>query len=272
MFRISCFADEISPDLEVQIKTMKELNIKYVELRSVWEKNVLGLTDAEASRLKTIFDKSGIQVSSIGSPIGKVDFDADLGVLLEQMYRAIELAKLFGTHYIRIFSFYLNGQTFESAKLEIIKRLNLLTDIAKRNDIVLLLENEKRLYGERSEHCHELYKAIDSPHFLGVFDPSNYVFAGEEPFECLKRVHRYIEYMHIKDSVRETGEIVYAGEGDGAVEQILDFLRYQDGMFLSIEPHLKPEGLRVGLNSIELFKKDYKALTAILDRLEIAYA
>ncbi|MDD4745335.1 MAG: sugar phosphate isomerase/epimerase, partial [Eubacteriales bacterium] len=72
MFRISCFADEIAPDLNEQAAVMRRNDIRYAELRSVWNKNVLDLDDDELDRVKRVFSEHGIQVSSIGSPIGKV--------------------------------------------------------------------------------------------------------------------------------------------------------------------------------------------------------
>ena len=47
MIKLSGFADEISPDLSVQLDTLDSLGIKYLELRGVWNKNVLALTDKE---------------------------------------------------------------------------------------------------------------------------------------------------------------------------------------------------------------------------------
>lgn len=52
MFKISCFADEISSDIYEQIEVMKRNNIKYVELRSVWNKNVLELNDIELNTVR----------------------------------------------------------------------------------------------------------------------------------------------------------------------------------------------------------------------------
>lgn len=271
MFRISCFADEISKDLDVQIQIMKELGIKYLELRTIWEKNVLQLTLAETKKLKGILDENGLKVSSVGSPIGKVDLDFDFEEHLLSLYKAIAIAKILETKYIRIFSFYLNGREIDACREKVIRKLSVMAGIAAQNGVVLLMENEAGIYGEASPHCQELYEAIDHPCLRGVIDPSNYVVAGEEPFESLKRVHRYIEYVHIKDSIKGTGEIVVADTGDGQMQQVLDFLRYHEDMFVSLEPHLAEAGVSKGFSGEELFRQDHAALTALLARLNIAY-
>ncbi len=271
MFRISCFADEISPKLEQQLQVMHELDIHYLELRTVWDKNVLQLSLDEARRLKQIFDENDVHVSSIGSPIGKVDIDCNFEEYLERFDHAITLAKIFETPYIRIFSFYHGEHSLDECRQKVLSRLRIMLDIAKRSGVVLLMENEAGIYGQKSVRCQDIYEQMHDMSFLGVIDPSNYVVAGEDPMDSLRRVHRYVEYVHIKDSIHGTGEIVVAGKGDGKIEEILDFLRYHEGMFVSLEPHLREAGANRGFSGIELFRMDHAALTALLQKLGISY-
>ena len=271
MFRISCFADEISPDLIEQVRVMKSLGIKYVELRSVENKNVLDLTDDDAKRIKEVFDENGITVSSIGSPLGKVDIDCDFEAYLEKVRRAIALAEFFGTKYIRIFSFYHEGKTLEECRGKVMERLSLMLGVAKKSGIVLCHENEAAIYGEKGNECRDICVTLRDENFRSVLDPANYVLANERPYECLKQTHEFIEYLHIKDAITKTREIVPAGEGDGQVSEILDFLRYHDGMFLTLEPHLAVAGKMRGFSGEELFGTAYRALTGILQKLGIKY-
>ena len=270
MFRISCFADEISPDINDQIRVMKSLGIRYVELRSMWDKNVLDFSDEEAQKIKKLFDENGISVSSIGSPLGKVDIDCEFETYLEKLYRAIELAHFFGTKYIRIFSFYHEGKTLGECREKVMKRLTVMLGIAKREGIVLCHENEANIYGESSDGCRDILVTVNDENFRAVFDPSNFVFASEHPFESLKKVHNYVEYVHVKDSILG-GEIVPAGKGDGDVREVLDFLRYHDGMFTTLEPHLSLAGSMRGFSGEEQFGIAHKALTGILDELGISH-
>ncbi len=270
MFRISSFADEISPDINVQIKVLKDLGIKYVELRSVWDRNVLDLTDGEAAEVKRVFDENGIAVSSIGSPLGKIDVDDDFEAHLEKLYRAIWAAKFFGTGYIRVFSFYHKGKTFAESREKTMRRLEVMTGVAKRHGVILCHENEAAIYGEKGAENQELLEHMNDANFRAVLDPANYVLAGERAYECLMREHNFIEYLHIKDA-HFGGEICPAGRGDGQVMKVLDFLRYRDGMFLTLEPHLSLAGSMRGFSGPELFKVAHDALTELLDELEIEY-
>ena len=72
MWTLSGFADEISPDLDEQVALVTRLGLRYIELRSAWDVNVLDLDGDQLRRVKTTLDDAGLGVSSIGSPIGKI--------------------------------------------------------------------------------------------------------------------------------------------------------------------------------------------------------
>jgi 3-dehydroshikimate dehydratase len=106
MIRLSAFADEISPDLDEQIAVLSLEHIHFLDLRGVWNTNVLDLTDQQVARIKETLDAQGIGVAAIGSPIGKVPIDSSFDEHLHHFERAITVAHAFQTPYIRIFSFY----------------------------------------------------------------------------------------------------------------------------------------------------------------------
>src|SRR5919108_368942 len=106
MIRLSAFADEISPDLNEQIAVLRSENIHYLDLRGVWGTNVLDLTDQQVATIKQALASGGIGVAAIGSPIGKVPIDSAFDEQLQRFERAITVAQMLSTRYIRIFSFY----------------------------------------------------------------------------------------------------------------------------------------------------------------------
>ncbi len=55
MIRLSAFADETSADLNEQIAAIRSENIHFIDLRSVWDTNVLDLTDRAGSILSHSF-------------------------------------------------------------------------------------------------------------------------------------------------------------------------------------------------------------------------
>ena len=73
MWTLTGFADEISPELDEQVNTLAEESISYMELRSVWNTNVLDLTDKELRKVKSAAAERGIGISSIQRVAMKMD-------------------------------------------------------------------------------------------------------------------------------------------------------------------------------------------------------
>ncbi|MBN1581298.1 MAG: sugar phosphate isomerase/epimerase [Anaerolineae bacterium] len=271
MVTLSGFADEISPDLAVQLDTLESLNIKFMELRGVWGKNVLDLTDEELDQVKTALDERGVGVSAVGSPIGKAPIDNDFEAYKERVQRAIDVANKLGSHYIRMFSFYCNDRNTD--RDEVMRRIQEMVDMAAAGGVVMLHENEKHIYGETAVQCQDLHQTIMGDAFRATFDPANFVQAGVKPFdEAYPLLKPYIEYFHIKDAMMDGGRVVPAGEGDGQVRELMAAAKETgyDG-FLSLEPHLQVAGHSSGFSGPELFATAVKALCTILDDLGIAY-
>ncbi|HUW58607.1 MAG TPA: sugar phosphate isomerase/epimerase family protein [Planctomycetota bacterium] len=274
MIRFSAFADEIGPDLDEQLKTLASENVKFIELRGVWGKNVLDLTPDEVKRVKARMDGEGFQVSSIGSPIGKIRIDEDFDVHLDRFKHAVELAKTFGTRYIRLFSYYPpEGGDIRAHRAEVMRRMGEKVKVARGADVVCCHENEGRIYGEGPKECLELIREFDSPHLRNIFDPANYVVAGYHPFDdCWGLLKDVTEYFHIKDTVMSTKEMVPAGEGDGQIPEVLaDAVKRGFDGFCTLEPHLKKAGQFSGETGPKLFIRAIRALKKVCDDIGADY-
>src|ERR1700678_4337387 len=106
-FILSGFADEISPEPGVQLETLAAESIRHLELRSAWSVNVATLTDAQLAAFRQQIKDAGVRVSAIGSPIGKIGIGEPLAPELERMRRIADVAGLFGTPIVRVFSFFI---------------------------------------------------------------------------------------------------------------------------------------------------------------------
>lgn len=240
-FTLSAFADEIDPSLQKQIEVLKRNDVSYIELRSIDGKNVSDFSNDYAQEVKKIMDGSGIGVSAIGSPIGKIHFGDDFNAHFDKFKHVAELAELFGTKYIRLFSFYPPaGKDIVPYREEVISNLQKMVDYVKNSDLVLLHENEKDIYGDVASRCLDVLSAVNSPKLRATFDPANFVQCGQKVFpEAYDLLKPYIEYVHIKDAMFDSGKVVPAGHGDGEVKKLLDALKKDNfNGFLSLEPHL----------------------------------
>ena len=70
-FPIAAITDEFSPDIEIATRSMAEIGMTGAELRMVFGKNILDLTDEELDRAIAIVRGKGLEIISISSPILK---------------------------------------------------------------------------------------------------------------------------------------------------------------------------------------------------------
>jgi sugar phosphate isomerase/epimerase len=239
---MTCFADEISADLDEQLQVLKQEGLRYLELRNVWDTNVLKLSEEQMERVRSKLQDNGFRISSIGSPLGKYNIGDDFAPQLHDLRRAIAVAKFFETPYIRIFSFHLpNGEPAENHRDEVLSRMRQFTELAEQSGITLLLENESNMYGDKDDRYLDILQSCDSPHLRSAFDPGNFVMNGVRPVsEAYPKVAGYIEYVHVKDATTEPRQFVPAGKGEGEFPQFLMALKQKEySGFLSVEPHLK---------------------------------
>ena len=254
---LSAFADEYADSLIEQCEALNKFGIEYIELRGVNGKNVSVLTENEVKETKKTLDDYGIKVSSIGSPLGKIDIKGDLDGHYETAKRVYETANILGTKKVRVFSFYSKETPFNECKIKIFDALETLLKSAENASLTLCHENEARIYGESPEKCLEIAEYFGG-RIKCVFDMGNFVLDGYEPMSAYKLLFEHIEYFHIKDAFY-TGAIVPAGKGEAKIKEILDDYKEngRKDTFITLEPHLQTFS---GLNALvgKSFDNPYK--------------
>jgi sugar phosphate isomerase/epimerase len=263
---LSGFGDEIDPDPVVQLRVLSDLGARHIEVRSAWETNILDLTDEQLDRLAELVAAQGMAVSAIASPIGKVDIAGDAGTEENRLLRAIAAAHRLGTRYVRIFSFYrADGVPVAAIRDEVLTRLRAYASVAERNDVLLVHENEKDIYGDTPDRVADLVESVGSPALQVAWDSANFVQVGVRPFTDGYRLLRpYLAYLQIKDAIAGTGVVVPAGEGDGQLLETLTALR-DDGYagFASLEPHLAEQHALGGFSGVAAFGRAATAFAAL---------
>ena len=267
-FTLSAFGDEIDADVDEQLRVLNELGIGYLELRSAWGTNVLELSDDEVVRLLDRCKAHSIRVSCIGSPVGKSQISRPIGVVVSDLERIIDIAKMLGTDRVRVFSFYPDDEGQQAKCVdESVSRLRAMADVAGARDVVLWMENEGGLVGDTPERCRTIVEGVGSPNLRYVWDTGNYPQAGIE-----RSVDRgwpllavYTECVQVKDFLISDGTTNVAGEGDGQVRELLIHLRDANYKgFLALEPHLLIAGQRGGFSGAEGMKMAAEALRGLM--------
>jgi sugar phosphate isomerase/epimerase len=269
---LSGFGDEIDPDPAVQVDVLRALGAGRIEVRSAWGTNVVDLDDDQVDRLAALLRASDMGVSAVASPIGKVDVALDAELEVARLARVIRVAHALGTPNIRVFSFFRGeGVPVESIRNGVLRRMRLLADLAEREGVVLLHENEKDIYGDVPERIVDIVESVGSTALRLAWDNANFVQVGVRPFDDgYAALRPYVDYLQVKDAVAATGVVVPAGEGDGQLRETLTALR-DDGYagFASLEPHLSAAHALGGFSGPDAFRAAARAFAGLTASLGI---
>ena len=309
---LSGFADETSSSKLVaeQFAVMSALGLKYLSLRFVDAgngiKNVMQLDDAEIELILHELERFGLQVSSLGSPIGKVklfDFEDDSNnayfefgeYLTTQVATACRLAHTLQTKLIRGFSFYHpRGETPDPYIDQVARQLREICELCDSNGLTYGLEVEANLVGQNAKTLMQIYEAVDHPALLLIFDGANLItqgFSTAEVVEQFRLMLPALGWIHIKDYQAESTErknyvdeealnqFVPAGLGDSGYDQVLNILKqnFSDvaarmnergvaGIFADLEPHLRQGGQFGGYSGPDGFGVATRAFASLCEQ------
>ena len=217
---LSGFADEAANHKTAveQFSAFAAIGLQYYSLRFVdvgnGIKNVMQLTKSEITKLRHLEDEYGMNVASIGSPIGKVrllkeeDGTSNRYVpfkkyLNSEVKKACDLAHAFETKLIRGFSFYHPKGTDPWEHLpQAVDQLGEIAEMCHRSDLTFGLEIEANLIGQTGQLMAELHRQINHPALVTIFDGANIVCQGydaSETYEQYEAMKPSVGWMHIKD-------------------------------------------------------------------------
>jgi len=75
LFELSVITDEISQDFGHALEVAsKEFGLGYVELRGLWNKNIVALDEKEVAEARKLLSQHDLKVTDIASPLFKVDW------------------------------------------------------------------------------------------------------------------------------------------------------------------------------------------------------
>ena len=315
---LSGFADEAANNKTAseQFVAFAALGLQYYTIRFIdagqGVKNVMKLSLAEIQKIRQLQNEYGLNVASIGSPIGKVKLlDVEDGTknvyipfekyLATDVQKACELAHAFETKLIRGFSFYHpKGSDPREHLSQVVDRLGHIAEAFHRSDLTFGLEVEGNLVGSSGLILAEIYRQVNHPAMVLIFDGGNILsqgFSTADVFEQYAAMKPGLGWMHIKDyrggqSATKGGHVdedtlthfVPAHLGDSGHEQILrDFRqilpslegklnrRGIPGVFLDLEPHLKGGGQFGGFCGPDGMGVALRSLCRVLDYVGIEY-
>jgi sugar phosphate isomerase/epimerase len=172
------------------------------------------LTKVELGKLRHLQDEYGMNVATIGSPIGKVKLlDKADGTknryvpfkkyLSKDVTKACDLGHALGAKLIRGFSFYHPKDSDPRDHLpQAIDQLGKIAEACHRSDLIFGLEVEANLVGQSGELLGEIHRQIHHPGLVLIFDAGNLITQGyttAEVFQQYLAMKPGLGWLHIKD-------------------------------------------------------------------------
>jgi L-ribulose-5-phosphate 3-epimerase len=264
-FRLAVINDEITQDFERACQIAAgEFGLHWVELRSMWNKNVTELNDKEVEDARKILAEHKLRVTDIASPLFKTDWPGaprssksesrdqfhagfDASAQDKLLEHCISLAKTFETDRIRCFDFWrLDDQKPYRAAID--ARLQHAAERCAKDNLILLLENEMACNTATGEESAEVLKAVPNKNFMLNWDPGNAAALGSTPYpDGYKMLPKdRIGHCHCKDVVRKPDhKYDWAPVGAGIVDWVGQFRALQQDGFqnaMSLETHWRGAG------------------------------
>jgi len=264
-FKLSVITDEISQDLGHALEiASEEFGLGFVEMRTLWNKNIISLDQKEIAETQKLLQKCGLQVTDIASPLFKTDwpgapkskysptapqFGADYPFekQAEVLERSVAVGKALGTNRVRCFDFWRLDEPdpYRSAMNDVLRKT---AEDANKKDIILLLENEFACNTATGAEAARTLADVQSPNFLLNWDPGNAAYRGEIAFPdgFQKLPKERIGHVHCKDAVRKAdGTYEWAAMGRGIIDYVGQFRALAQAGYrgtMSLETHWKGGG------------------------------
>ena len=217
---LSAFADEAANHRTAveQFAAMAALGLQYYSIRFIdvgrGVKNAVQLTLPEIQKVRQLQNEYGLNVSSLGSPIGKVKLlDVEDGTknayvpikkyLAGDVQKACDLAHALETKLLRGFSFYPPRGSHPREHLpQAIDWLGQIAETCHRSDLTFGLEVEADLVGNNGHVLAEIHRQVNHPAMVLVFDAANILVQGYSPAEVFEQylaMKPSLGWMHVKD-------------------------------------------------------------------------
>jgi L-ribulose-5-phosphate 3-epimerase len=279
-FRLAVINDEITQDFEKACQTVSaDFGLRWIELRSMWNKNVTELNAKQIADAKKIVEEHKLRVTDIASPLFKTDWpgaprssqsqtrdqfhaEFDASAQDKLLERCISLCQSFNTDRIRCFDYWrLDDQKPYRAAMN--AKLQKAAERCAKDNIVLLLENEMSCNTATGEEAASVLEAIPNKNFMLNWDPGNAAAVGSTPYPTGYHVlpKERIGHCHCKDVVMKEGhKYDWAPVGGGIVDWVGQFQAFErDGFHygVSLETHWRGAGTPEASTRISMdgFKK-----------------
>jgi sugar phosphate isomerase/epimerase len=240
--------------------------MSWIEIRSMWNKNAMALSDTELADAEKILAKYNLQVTDIASPLFKTHWPGapksqyggpgDLHLAAEATFKqqddilqkSIDVARRFKTQKVRGFDFWrLDDQAPYRTAID--DKLREAAETAAKQGVLLVLENEFECNTATGREAVRTLNAVKTPNLALNWDPANAVMRGEldafpAAWEMLPKDR--IHHCHCKNAVKDAaGKVQWSPVDKGFIDWTAQFRALHKAGFrdaVSLETHWRGAG------------------------------
>lgn len=249
-WNLGIITDQVSFDLASVLSgfyrkyQLKWAEIRYLQVAGKKKYVYAEATPAQLNQVKRQLDDAGVRLSVLDTAVYKIALPGTTPVggrpayvdpardafarQMDDLKRAADAAHALGAERIRIFTF--RRVPHPAAIFDrLVEEMHRAIDVARQQDITLLVENEYDCNTGTGEETASLFKAIPDRRLMHNWDPCNIYEMGEQPFPKAWNLldHSRISHVHLKDAAAQEWEPIGAGKIDFVGQfQALKRIRY----------------------------------------------
>jgi sugar phosphate isomerase/epimerase len=270
---LAVIGDEIGPTLDEMISFCVEHNVRYLDMRTVNGRNLMGMTVDEVAVIARTIESAGLRVPTFVSPLlkwampgkeasdGKVDFAFDPATCPSEdpLVHAFDVATILKAHRIRAFS-HLRYPGYKP--FDLVPRFERLIDLSASYSVDIEIENEP-VCNIASVADLAAFFAIFPPPIPGVLRPlidvANGWSMGLPPTDAdISFLAKRIDAIHLKDRDMTAKRTVPLGDGDipwgNELKRLLRGTKSKQ-VFASIETHCPDDGRNATARSVAALRR-----------------
>ncbi|WP_406860757.1 sugar phosphate isomerase/epimerase family protein [Streptomyces sp. HUAS MG47] len=238
--RLAIINDELSQDIEAAAAQSARLGFGGLEIRSSGGVPPHLMSDAQLTAVRDTIAGHGLVVAGFDPPALKCALprtDAEITAVRDLVVDAVRRAELLGAPFVRIFTFYREGDPDPRAAAKAAREV---LDGVPHDRVPLVVETGMRTNSPTMRHTLAFLDELGDDRLGILWDPGNSVFSGWDPAPFPQDYalgRERIRHVHVKDPDGRTA-YVRLGDGDLPWPAILARLA-EDGYdgWLSLETH-----------------------------------
>ena len=211
----------------------KKVGITSVEIDAGWlvgeSKNAISVdaTPQEIDEVKTLASEAGVRVAALGGGAVVALYGDEVEDRSAEIMKVIDLAAALDARVIRVFTehdfnhskhYVLPAERVTDSLYERLSiAFNKVGEYASEKNVVLGIEN----HGGTSATGARLKMLLDMIPYKAVgvtYDPANFAYGGEDPYQALQALEGRVVYTHWKDVARTDDGVEYRAFGEGDID------------------------------------------------------